>query len=267
MENLKEEVKTYEEVFKQLRAETGKNDVNDMVETFMDYEYTNYSLFTFINEYANELEKLEKEKKQLLGDIDLLQNPPKEFDARTLRMKELKEQLTHYDHKLNIYNEKHEELMKIVNSLKVSIPNIFERLGCSVEDYVENGEIINLTECDEMNMLQYMSLIEKRTNDILQMYTEVFSNQNQEEHEDAHKLNSQPHIMDPVNTPLYGDFMTILKDLDTDFVTFNEKVRGKESGFVVQGKEGERMKEMDLEKYASVELDRLKQKRGRSKRM
>lgn len=183
LESLKDQVNTYENVFLQLRNETGKDDVNGMVETFMDYEYNNYSLFTLINEYANELERLEKEKKSYLETIEKLQNPPEETDSKATRIRDLNEELKSYDNKLKVYQNKHTDLMKIINSLKVSIPNVFERLGCNAEEYAEREDIIvdfidqNLDECDELNMHIYMSIIEKRTNDILQMYSEVFNNQ------------------------------------------------------------------------------------------
>jgi len=53
---------------------------------------------------------------------------------------------------------------KILKSLRIGIPNIFERIGCSLEDETVSQGV------SESNMLKYTALIERRTNEILQMH-------------------------------------------------------------------------------------------------
>jgi len=59
----------YEKIFQQLRDETGNNDIDEMVKTFVKYEEDNYSLYNYINALSDELETLEKKKKELEKDI------------------------------------------------------------------------------------------------------------------------------------------------------------------------------------------------------
>jgi len=55
----------------------------------------------------------------------------------------------------------HEKVLKIINTIKVGIPIIFERIGCKLENFQTDLNV------NESNMLQYMATIENRTNEIL----------------------------------------------------------------------------------------------------
>jgi hypothetical protein len=52
----------------------------------------------------------------------------------------------------------------VLNSLKVGIQNIFENIGCSNEHTLE---LVGTHGVTESNMMQYMGIIEMRTNEIL----------------------------------------------------------------------------------------------------
>jgi len=81
---------------------------------------------------------------------------------------ELKKEIGESDRYYEKLQDKHKQLMKTINALKVSIPIIFERIGCNAEDYTH--ELLDTTTVNESNMLQYLAIIEKKTNEILQMY-------------------------------------------------------------------------------------------------
>ena len=57
--------------------------------------------------------------------------------------------------------------MKTINALKIGIQSIFERIGCNTEVV---PELIGSTGVTESNMMQYLGVIEQRTNEVLQMY-------------------------------------------------------------------------------------------------
>ncbi len=66
-------------------------------------------------------------------------------------------------------------LQKTLNSLKIGIPNIFEKIGCNNKAYLEEwGELLNINDINEGNILSFLGIIEKRTNEILQMYNQVY---------------------------------------------------------------------------------------------
>jgi len=57
--------------------------------------------------------------------------------------------------------------MKTINALKAGVQSIFDKIGCTVDNAqdVLGGQGVN-----EGNMMQYLGVIEQRTNEILQMY-------------------------------------------------------------------------------------------------
>ena len=78
--------------------------------------------------------------------------------------KELSEKIEETKSKIEFYKNKYDDTMKTIYALKIGIRNIYENIGCGT-DKVEDPSMIT-----ESNMLAYLSAIEERTNEILQMY-------------------------------------------------------------------------------------------------
>ena len=55
----------------------------------------------------------------------------------------------------------------MVNFIQAGIPIIFERIGCKLADFQTDLNV------NESNMLQYMAIIENRTNEILLKYDQI----------------------------------------------------------------------------------------------
>jgi hypothetical protein len=51
----------FEEAFNRIKAATGVNDIEELVRTFIKNEDQNFSLFNYVNEQQNEIEKLEEQ--------------------------------------------------------------------------------------------------------------------------------------------------------------------------------------------------------------
>ena len=49
LEEAKKEVERYEKIFNKLKEETGKRNIDEILQTFVTYENSNYSLLNFIN--------------------------------------------------------------------------------------------------------------------------------------------------------------------------------------------------------------------------
>ena len=60
------------------------------------------------------------------------------------------------------------ETIKTINGLKIGIKSIFDRIGCNNEQV---AELVGSHGVTESNMMQYLGIIEKRTNEILSMYS------------------------------------------------------------------------------------------------
>jgi len=66
-----------------------------------------------------------------------------------------------------MYETKYQAAMKTVNALKDGIWKIYNKIGCNTP---ANREMLGEEGVTEQNMMQYLGIIEQRTNEILQMY-------------------------------------------------------------------------------------------------
>ncbi|RHY83259.1 hypothetical protein DYB35_000905 [Aphanomyces astaci] len=123
-----ERVQNYEEVFAKLKAATGIADIEELVTTFIKNEDQNFSLFNYVNEQTNEIEKLQ-------DYID--------------------------------YETKYNDAQKNINAVKLAIHTLFAKIGCNAQAMCEMlGDNI----VTEVNMMQYLGMVEQRTNEILHVY-------------------------------------------------------------------------------------------------
>lgn len=170
VKNLKAEVEEYEKIIQRLQKETTVDDVDKIVELFMSYNEKNYSLYKLVNELSDEIEKLEKQIQEVNLEKAKYDTKEEDTDPKAKLVRELKTKLEITEKKQDNVNKQHEEIMKTVNSLKVGIPIIFERIGCNTEEYLK--DLLPNQGINEGNILQYLAIIEQRTNEILQMYEE-----------------------------------------------------------------------------------------------
>lgn len=82
-------------------------------------------------------------------------------------LKDLEERLQKTEAKAEQYEKKYEAAMKTVNALKVGIQSIFNKIGCNTP---ANLEMLGNEGVTENNMMQFLGIIEQRTNEILQLY-------------------------------------------------------------------------------------------------
>ena len=59
--NFKERAQNFEEAFNKIKASTGISDIDELVRTFIKNEEHNFSLFNYVTEQNNEIEKFEEQ--------------------------------------------------------------------------------------------------------------------------------------------------------------------------------------------------------------
>ena len=69
-------VQSFEEAFLQIKNATGIDNIDELVQTFIDAEDQNFSLFNYVNELNNEIEKLDESIAEVRLDIDKCGLPP-----------------------------------------------------------------------------------------------------------------------------------------------------------------------------------------------
>ena len=63
-----DKVQNYEEAWNKIQAATGISDIKELVNTFIANEDQNFSLFNFVNDQSNEVEKLEEQIARLKAE-------------------------------------------------------------------------------------------------------------------------------------------------------------------------------------------------------
>lgn len=166
-----DKVQHYGEAFEKIQTATGIQDIDELVSNFVDAEDKNFSLFNYINEMNQEIEKLEEHIDEIKGEIEEYKAGGVVSD--TMRKKELKnmeEKLQRMETKADLYEKKYEEAMKTVNTLKAGVWNIFNKIGCntpSIRELLGEGNVT------EANLMQYLGIVEQRSNELLQAYATV----------------------------------------------------------------------------------------------
>mmetsp|Transcript_18968 Transcript_18968/g.62385 ORF Transcript_18968/g.62385 Transcript_18968/m.62385 type:complete len:398 (-) Transcript_18968:1724-2917(-) len=162
-------VQSYEEAFAKIQASTGISDIDELVATFIEAEDKNFSLFNYVNELNNEVEKLEEQIADTRMEIEKHRGKGQNNDnQRKQILIDLEDKLAKTEAKAEQFEARAAKTMQTMNILKEGIQDTFNKIGC-------NAELVNAVMGNqgvtEGNMMQYLGIIEQRTNEILQMYT------------------------------------------------------------------------------------------------
>ncbi|CAD8144789.1 unnamed protein product [Paramecium octaurelia] len=170
--DLQSEVQTYDQTLKQLYNQTKSEQIDEIVNIFVEQEEQNYGAFKYIYEQSDELEMLQKQNKLLLMEKQELENRDQKImaDQKYKQKLQFEEKLVKIKAKQEKLQEKLYEISKILKELMISIPIMFERIGCNLKEYSQLlGPKFSFKEMDEDKLLKVLGVIEIRTNDILQM--------------------------------------------------------------------------------------------------
>jgi len=166
--NFKERAQNFEEAFNKIKASTGISDIDELVRTFIKNEEHNFSLFNYVTEQNNEIEKYQ-EQIQALKDEEQRFEKESGNDANqhkeVLRDLELKLQTS--DSMAEKYDQRNQDLQRVIESLKRGMQSIFSKFDFESED---GAGLVEPT-VTESNMVTYLGHIEKKANQLLQSYT------------------------------------------------------------------------------------------------
>lgn len=166
-----QKVQSYEEAFAKIQASTGISDIDELVAAFIEAEDKNFSLFNYVNELNNEVEKLEEQISLTRQEIEKFRGAGQNSDNQRKRiLQDLEAKLAKTEQKAEQCEQRASRTMNTVNELKKGIEDTFNRIGCNSEAV---SAALGNEGVTESNMMQYLGIIEQRTNEILQMYTAV----------------------------------------------------------------------------------------------
>ena len=174
-----EKVQSYEEAFAKIQQATGISDIDELVTTFINAEDQNFSLFNFVNELNNEIEKLEEQIAEIRAEIEKYRGQGVNTDNQRKKiLKDLEDRLGKTLVKSELFETKYQAALKMINALKTGIQSVFTRIGCNtaaVSDMLGNAGVT------EASMMTYLGIIEQRTNEILQLYSNTLANRQDKE--------------------------------------------------------------------------------------
>mmetsp|Transcript_14819 Transcript_14819/g.29726 ORF Transcript_14819/g.29726 Transcript_14819/m.29726 type:complete len:541 (-) Transcript_14819:80-1702(-) len=161
-------VQSFEEAFQQIKAATGIDNIDELVQTFIDAEDQNFSLFNYVNELNNEVEKLEEQIAEIKAEIEKYKGQGGQNDRQRKKLlKDLEDRLASTEFRAEQYEAKAMKAAKTVSQLEQGIQSIFNKIGC---DKSALSDMLGTTGVTESNMMQYLGIIEQRTNELLQLY-------------------------------------------------------------------------------------------------
>eukprot|EP00967_Tisochrysis_lutea_P023831 scaffold27379_cov24-Tisochrysis_lutea.AAC.1 len=161
-----EKVASYEEAFAQIQTATGIEDIDQLVNNFIENEDGNFKMFNYLNELNSDIEKAEDAIQELKKDAENFRGKDRGAASQRKRMmKDLADRVSDTEAKAAQY----EETLKTLNGSIASIIKIIEgltvKLGCNSRLLNEMGA--EGGGCNEQNMMVYMGVIEQRANELL----------------------------------------------------------------------------------------------------
>eukprot|EP00760_Papus_ankaliazontas_P035114 PhM_4_TR7624/c0_g1_i1/m.58947 len=160
-------IQTYEDAIAKITAATEIPDLTQLVEKFLHSEDDNFSLFNYVNELHNEVEKLEEQNQELRDDIDRITNGNEADQSRKVQLKELEEKLRGEDERGAKYEQLAGRCEGILREVVSIVDQMFTRLDCDESKIIEAQGIAEL---NTENILLYLAAIEVRTDEYLNSY-------------------------------------------------------------------------------------------------
>merc|ERR1740121_2469294 len=162
-----EKVASHEEAFARIQAATGMDDLDKLVQKFVDAEDQNFTQFKYNTELTADTEKLEQQIEALKEEfVQLSGTGSKREDTEKVKILETLDDKFHdVDKKAMAYEVKYQEAQQTLKNVGEVIKSIFKRLGCEQSDLPSGVGPIT-----EVNMLQYLAVVEDNTNDVLKVW-------------------------------------------------------------------------------------------------
>ena len=147
-----------------------------MVDKFIAAEEKNFSMFNYVNHLNEEIEKLDISIAEVKGEIDKYRGQDNESDNQRKKiLRELEGRLARTENRVKDYDNRHRDAVEVLTEIKEEVLNVYEAIGCKS---ISNLATINGPNgITDSNLMQYLGVMEQRTNEILQMYYATVQNQ------------------------------------------------------------------------------------------
>ncbi|XP_029440228.1 coiled-coil domain-containing protein 114 isoform X2 [Rhinatrema bivittatum] len=160
-----ESMETYQAAFQHIQTITGEDNLDILVERFIEVEDRNFALFNYVNEQNNETEVLQGHIAEIKGQIENFktQGARLDEDHKSILL-EIKAREQEARMLADGYEEHLKGMLKIIEQLKIGIDSTFRKLRCNralLDDMLGTAAI------RDSGIVQYLGLIEYKTNELL----------------------------------------------------------------------------------------------------
>lgn len=167
----REKADQYEDAIQKIKTATGLNDLETIVQKFIQAEEQNFSLFNYVNDLNNEIEKLEEQVAEMKQEKELIHGQGASASSQHEQIiAELESKLNVANDKAELYQQQHDEALQTLEGLRAGIDSLFHRIGCELGPI---AEVLGDSGVTESNMMQYLGIIEQRANELLQLYASI----------------------------------------------------------------------------------------------
>ncbi|XP_078095867.1 coiled-coil domain-containing protein 114 [Mustelus asterias] len=169
-----ETLEMYEAAFQQIRGLTGEDNLNVLVERFIEVEDRNFALFNYINEQNSEIERLQEEIADIQAQTETFKSQAvqREQEHKAV-LKKIETQQEEASKQALGYDNRIKGVKKILDQLKAKIESLFNKMNCNrsiLDEMLGSSSGIR-----DNNVMQYLGLIEQRSNELLSIQSYLAS--------------------------------------------------------------------------------------------
>lgn len=166
--NSMEKVQSYEKAFAKIQKETSITDIDRLVEAFTNAEDANFSLFNYVNDLSNEIERLEENCAKYKEEAKKYQVGGASGDVRAKKLivGEMTKKLSEQEAKATAFNTQKAAAAKKMEVLKTGIAELFTKVNTDEQ----SGEVMANAGVTEGNMMTFLGGIEGRISELIQIY-------------------------------------------------------------------------------------------------
>ncbi|XP_070584900.1 outer dynein arm-docking complex subunit 1 [Erythrolamprus reginae] len=163
-------LESYSNAFDKLLELTGSRDLNMALDTFVRDRERNFAQFNYVNEQNSQKDRLWEEIHDLCHEIQDIQKRNSQREAQQLlQLHETEGQQEETVKEANQAEQNVKKCLKIWEQLKNTIETLFWKLGC---DHSSLEKVLGgTTTAQDDNVPIYLSIIERKVNTLLTMYS------------------------------------------------------------------------------------------------
>lgn len=164
-----ETIESYEAAFQTIKEATGIEDIDLLVAKFIEVEDKNFALFNYVNELNNEIELLQEQINENEAEIEKFKSEEVEMASqRKALLKNLEDSLSSSTEQADQYDTLFKQSKKILEQLKSGVDSLFNKINCDRSAITDM--LGGKSGATDSNMMQFLGLIEQRTNELLQVH-------------------------------------------------------------------------------------------------